>query len=79
MLTNVHSINLSDVITNISFGNGSLSQPVHLDDVQCTGSEPNLLNCTQSATVDDGCNSHEQDIGIICEQSQGTMIINIPP
>ena len=82
MLINVHSINFSDVITNISFGKGSSSRPVHLDDVQCTGTEPNLLNCNRSATVDEGCRKHGQDIGIICERSQGTMTINnniIPP
>ena len=63
----------SGAITNISFGAASSSRPVHLDDVQCTGTEPNLLNCTHSATADNDCRSHQQDIGIICERSRGTV------
>ena len=70
---NVHPIYFQlDVITDISFGGGRTSQPVHLDDVQCDGTEPNLLNCTHSATVDSGCREHGQDIGIICKRSQGS-------
>ena len=61
------------MITNIFFGKGSSSWPVHLDDVQCNGTESTLLNCTHSTTVDDGCGSHNEDIGIICQQSQGTV------
>jgi hypothetical protein len=61
------------VITSISFGEGSSSRPVHLDDVQCTGTESTLLNCTHSAAADQGCRSHREDVGIICQRSQGTM------
>ena len=61
------------MITNISFGEGNSSEPVHLDDVQCTGTESTLLDCTHSTTVDQGCRSHSEDIGIICQRSQGTV------
>ena len=73
MHANVHPIYFQlDVITDISFGKGSTSQSVHLDDIQCDGTEPNLLNCNRSATVDVNCRDHGQDIGIICTRSQGS-------
>ena len=63
------------MVTNISFGGGKLNQPIHLDDVQCFGTEPNLLNCTYHR---DGVGVHNcdhgKDIGIICERSQGTVM-----
>ena len=65
---------LSVVITDISFGGGGLFQPVHLDDVQCTGTEPNLLNCSHNVVGVNDCNGHKEDVGIICERSQGTVM-----
>ena len=35
--------------------------------------ESTLLDCPRSATVDQGCRRHDQDVGIICQQSQGTV------
>ena len=64
---------LSGVVTNISFGEGGSFQPIHLDDVQCTGTEPNLLNCTHSGVGVHNC-GHPEDIGIICQPSQGIII-----
>ena len=61
------------MVTNISFGGGKLLQPIHLDDVQCIGTEPNLLNCTHRGVGSHNCD-HGKDIGIICERSQGTVM-----
>ena len=61
---------LAGVITNILFGEGSSVQLIHLDDFQCMGMEPNLLNCSHSPVGVHDC-QHREDIGIICEQSQG--------
>lgn len=66
------------MITDISFGAASTTQPIHLDDVQCTGSESNLLSCMHRAIGDHNCNdNHGEDVGIICQQSQGTVVIII--
>ena len=59
------------MVTNISFGGGGSFQQVHLDSVQCTGTEPNLLNCSHNGIGVHDC-EHPEDIGIICERPQGT-------
>ena len=70
------SLTLLVVITNVSFGGASSSQPTHLDDVQCIGTEPNMLNCSYNGIGVHNCgNNHKEDVGIICERSQGIVII----
>ena len=64
---------LSGVIANISFGGAGTARPTHLDNVQCTGSEPNLLNCSHNDIGVNNCDKHKEDIGIICQRSQGMM------
>ena len=63
------------MITNISFGGAASSQPTYLDDVQCDGTEPSLLSCSYvgiGTGVQHDCGAnHEEDVGIICEQSRG--------
>ena len=63
------------VVANISFGEGETNQLVHLDNVQCTGTEMSLLNCTHNGIggVDSKC-THYDDVGIICRPSQGTVM-----
>ena len=63
---------LSGVIVNISFGGASSTRPTHLNNVQCTGTEQNLLNC--SYTGNKCGDNHEEDVGIICQRSQGMMM-----
>ena len=76
--TNEHP-HAENVITNISFGGAASSQPTYLDDVQCDGTEPSLLNCSYVGTgtgVQHDCGAnHGEDVGIICEQSRGDHII----
>ena len=63
---------LSGVIVNISFGGASSTQPTHLNNVQCTGTERNLLNCSHTSNK---CgDTHGEDVGIICQRSQGMMM-----
>ena len=42
----------------------SFSRPIHLDDVTCSGSEDNILDCTYSLSASD-C-EHSEDAGVIC-------------
>jgi hypothetical protein len=43
---------------------------VFLGSVQCTGSEENLLQCSNTMFVDSYC-THERDVGVRCE---GTVV-----
>ena len=61
---------LSEVVTNIYFGGGESNVPIHLDNVVCNGTEPNLLNCTHNGIGMEDCD-HSQDVGIKCKRSQG--------
>ena len=61
---------LSEVVANVSFGAGPSSQPIHLDEVLCTGNEDNLLGCIHDGIGAHDC-SHREDVGIICERSRG--------
>ena len=67
------STDLTQVVTNIFFG-GDTTQPIHLDTVQCTGTETNLLNCSHDGIGVHDC-GHPEDIGIICRPSQGLIIV----
>lgn len=64
---------LPKVITNIFFGGGGSFQPIHLDDLSCTGNEENLLNCMHGDIGVHNCD-HLEDVGIICKPSQGTTL-----
>ena len=56
----------SDVVayTNAYFGRGT--GPIWLDDVQCTGSETHLVNCTNSVIGTDESCKHDEDGGVQC-------------
>ena len=62
------------MVTNIFFGGGGSFQPIHLDNLQCTGTEPNLLNCTHGGVGVHNC-EHPEDIGIICQPSHGIIVL----
>ena len=56
--------NTSDVVPvkNGGFGSGD-SRPIILDDVRCSGSEENILNCSYDSVSN--CD-HSEDAGVIC-------------
>ena len=57
--------------SNAHFGAGA--GPIHLDNVDCSGSESNLLDCSSSSTV--SCfYGHSEDAGVRC---QGGLIQNV--
>lgn len=64
---------LSGVATNIFFGEGGTGQHIHLDGLQCNGTEMNLLTCTHSGVGINDCGHHE-DIGISCKGYQSKII-----
>ena len=59
---------LPNVVSNVFFGGGASFQPIHLDDLQCSGAEATLLNCTHSGIGVHNCD-HPEDVGIICQRS----------
>ena len=62
---------LSDVVTNIFFGEGKAEQPIHLDNVHCSGMELSLLNCAHNGLGRSDCR-HDEDVGIICKRYPST-------
>ena len=47
------------------YGTSSADSPIHLDDVRCDGSEPNILACSHSPISVQNCN-HNKDVGVTC-------------
>ena len=50
---------------NSHFGASTGLRTVHLDDVDCTGSETNLTDCPKSSTV--SCSSVQSYAGVRCQ------------
>ena len=61
-----------EVKSGIFFGGGGTFQPIHLDDLRCSGAEATLLNCTHTGVGMHDC-EHPEDVGIICQRSQGRL------
>ena len=49
-----------------AFGEGS--EPTHLDDVECTGVETDLVSCAHTRLEDCG---HSEDAGVVCNPHTG--------
>ena len=58
------------VLSNNAFGPGT--GPIHLDSVQCTGSENSLFDCGFESN--NNC-THSQDVGIRCINSTGNIYL----
>ena len=48
-----------------TYGPGSSSQPIVLEDVICLGTEDNITQCNY--TENTLCSHHLKDVGVICE------------
>ncbi|WAQ96295.1 DMBT1-like protein, partial [Mya arenaria] len=57
--------NRQGAITTSRFGSGSSSMKILLDDVNCRGSETNIIDCQHSAVGVNNC-GHSEDIGVSC-------------
>ena len=44
---------------------GSTSGPITLDNVVCTGSESNLLECSHNEILQNNC-EHSEDVAVVC-------------
>ncbi|KAM7067296.1 galectin-3-binding protein [Molossus nigricans] len=60
--------NATEAVGGAAFGPGT--GPVMLDEVQCTGTEPSLANCSSLGWLKSRC-GHRQDAGVICSNETG--------
>ena len=52
-------------LTDAIFGRASYSLPIHLDEVSCSGSEANLVDCPRAAIGVHDCR-HREDASVDC-------------
>jgi deleted-in-malignant-brain-tumors protein 1 len=62
------------VFGSAHFGQGTL--PIHLDNVQCTGTEISLPQCKHKEFGSHNCH-HGDDVGISCTPGKSLNIINV--
>ena len=61
----VYSLISTDAVAFSRAHFGAGTGTIYLDNVYCTGSENNLIDCTRSTTV--GCFGHSEDAGVRCQ------------
>ncbi|XP_052221892.1 deleted in malignant brain tumors 1 protein-like [Dreissena polymorpha] len=52
----------------VSFGSGSNSQPIHLDNLDCDGNEETILECRHNVIDRTDC-YHKEDVGVVCQSA----------
>ena len=70
-----YTVNLQDSVpfTNAYFGSGLTA--IHLDDLNCTGTERRLADCRHSGVGNHNC-LHSEDAGVLCIGNYFYTIIN---
>ena len=58
-------LGLGSTGTFYRYGAGPSSYPIYLDEVMCSGSEPNILACSHLQLHVHNC-GHSEDVGVIC-------------
>ena len=53
------------ITSRASFGAGSASMPIHLDNVECIGSENSITECPHRPWGVENC-GHSEDAGVVC-------------
>ena len=66
-------------VPRAQFGQGTGA--IHMDDLQCTGSEASIFDCPYSGWGRGNCKKHDEDAGVICSsgrskrKSQGVNLV----
>ena len=64
-------------VTSNQFGQATSSVPFWMDNVQCSGTEEALDQCSFPGWANNNCNHATQDAGVICKSEDGRSIIKI--
>ncbi|XP_071954286.1 scavenger receptor cysteine-rich domain-containing protein DMBT1-like [Antedon mediterranea] len=57
-----------------AYGEGNAGSPILLDNVACSGSESNILDCSSNGLNVHNC-GHSEDAGVICVNSQDVRLV----
>ena len=73
--TQLYNLTNAVAYRNSHFHGGS--GPIWLNDVQCTGSETHLVNCTNSGLGVHSCIGYTEDAGVQCTANSSKYVFNL--